>query len=198
MNMLTATLRKVGARVRSLMEKPLPPVAASQVRIDPIAQSELAQLQQVFPAAHDQSYAQALTQQERGDTSVYAAWLQGVPVGVAYVCWPGHRTPSVRERWPGVPEIYKVQVARAQRSRGIGALIFKRVEADALDRGCKSMGLGVHAHNMRARSLYLRLGYVADPVTFFDEYDELDDSGKLVHQKIATVFMSKLLAARGA
>jgi ribosomal protein S18 acetylase RimI-like enzyme len=196
MRSLLSFLRRLRQGLRAHLTPRKPPAAPHALAVQLLAQDCAAQVARVFVEPSDPYYAAALAAQQVGSISVYVAWLhEGLtqPVGIAYVHWPGHRNLQVRARMPGIPEIYKVQVARSQRSRGIGALLITQVEQAMRAHGLAHASLGVHATNHRARALYARLGYTADATTYDDEYDELDLQGKLQHHCIASVLMVKPL-----
>jgi ribosomal protein S18 acetylase RimI-like enzyme len=191
---LLSTLRSVKQRVQSLTTPRPEPVDPTLIHIQTLSPANAALVAQHFAEQADPQYAGALAAQAQGIYTVYVAFMQAQPVGLAYVLWAGHRNAQVRARKPGAPEIYKVQVLPAQRSRGIGAVLIRHIEDDMRARGVRVSCLGVHAHNRRAKALYERLGYSADAQPYFDEYDEPDERGQLQHHRIAAVFMTRTLA----
>ncbi|MGL4577088.1 MAG: GNAT family N-acetyltransferase [Burkholderiaceae bacterium] len=192
---LLSPLRRAKRLLQALTTPRQPPVDPQQIQVRPISAADAPSIAQSFPESADPQYATVLAAQSRGELSLYVALLAQAPVGLAYVMWAGHRHPQIQQRAPGVPEIYKVQVLQAQRSRGIGALLIGQIEQDMRTRGIAVSGLGVHAHNTRAKALYERLGYVADAQPYYDEFDELDARGKTQHHRIEAIFMSKRLSA---
>jgi GNAT superfamily N-acetyltransferase len=190
---LISIARRIKHRLVTLTKPRQPPVDANALTVRLLAPQTASQVAEVFTEPLDPHYTATLTAQETSTLSVYVAWLQAQPVGIAYVHWQGHRNPTVNARMPGVPEIYKVQVARAQRSRGIGALLLTHIEQAMHTRGLSHTSLGVHASNHRAHALYTRLGYVADAVAYVDAYDEQDSTGRVQHHRIEAVLMTKAL-----
>jgi ribosomal protein S18 acetylase RimI-like enzyme len=188
-------LRRVKRYLQALITPRQPPVDPRQIQVRPAGAADAPRIAQSFPESADPQYTNAMAAQARGELSLYVALLGQEPAGLAYVAWHGHRDAQVRQRAPGVPEIYKVQVLPNQRSRGIGALLFDQIEQDMRTRGIAVSGLGVHAHNRRAKALYERLGYLADAQPYFDEFDEIDAHGNMQHHRIEAIFMSKQLHA---
>jgi ribosomal protein S18 acetylase RimI-like enzyme len=186
-------LRRIKHKLQSWVTPRPARLKAHEIQLQLLDAQALTQVAKVFTEAHAAYYSDTLAAQTAGSLSVYVAWLQAQPVGIAYVHWLGHRSAQISARAPGVPEIYKVQVLRAQRSRGIGAMLITHIEQAAHKRGLAYIGLGVHSDNHRARDLYQRLGYVADPHPYFDEYDELDAHGQLQHHRIQALWMTKAL-----
>jgi ribosomal protein S18 acetylase RimI-like enzyme len=58
-------------------------------------------------------------------------------------------------------ELDNVVVDSAHRSQGIGDELCKRIEADAIEKGCKYIVLDCFLENKRAQQFYNRLGYFA-------------------------------------
>jgi ribosomal protein S18 acetylase RimI-like enzyme len=190
---LMSLLRGAKRRLQTLAAPRLDPVNPGEVAVKPLTHADVPHIAQKFAQSDDPQYANVLAAQSRGELGVYCAWLNEQPVGIAYVMWAGHRNPQIQARAPGVPEIYRLQVLTAQRSRGIGALLIDTIEQEMRLRGIVSSGLGVHAHNTRAKALYERLGYVADAQPYYDEFDEADASGQIKHHRIEATYMSKPL-----
>jgi ribosomal protein S18 acetylase RimI-like enzyme len=190
---LLSPLRRAKRYLQALTTPRQPPVDPQQIQVRPISPADAAQIARLFPESADPQYAIALAAQARGELAIYVALLAQGPVGLAYVVWANHRNPQVQQRAPGVPEIYKVQVLPTQRSRGIGALLISQIERDMRARGIAFSGLGVHAHNTRAKTLYERLGYIADAQPYYDEFDEVNAQGVTTHHRVEAIFMSKRL-----
>ncbi|MFD4871031.1 GNAT family N-acetyltransferase [Streptomyces sp. NPDC058412] len=70
---------------------------------------------------------------------------------------------ALLERTPARGELVMdgIAVDRAERSRGIGGLLLREVEAIAVEQGCRRIRLDVVAENPRARALYERHGFRA-------------------------------------
>lgn len=193
MTNLVSVLRGIKQRVQTLATPRPEPVDPQRITVQALTESAALEVAQRFPEPDDPQYARALAAQTQGLYTIYIARIDTQPVGLAYVMWAGHRNARVRQRQPDAPEIYKVQVAATHRSRGIGALMINHIEQDMRARGITVSCLGVHAHNLRAKTLYERLGYRADAAPYFDEYDEPGAHGQVQHHRIEAILMSKLL-----
>ncbi len=70
---------------------------------------------------------------------------------------------ALLERTPARGELVMdgIAVDPAERSRGIGGLLLREIEAVAVEQGCRRIRLDVVAENPRARALYERHGFRA-------------------------------------
>ena len=68
----------------------------------------------------------------------------------------------------GCPDIEDLFVSPEHRSLGIGAALLGRVEELARQKKYAQIGLGVAIENLRARSLYMRNGYVDSDLGEYD------------------------------
>lgn len=70
---------------------------------------------------------------------------------------------ALMERTPARGELVMdgIAVDPAERSRGIGGLLLREIEAVAVEQGCRRIRLDVVAENPRARALYERYGFRA-------------------------------------
>ncbi|MGW6983181.1 GNAT family N-acetyltransferase [Streptomyces sp. NPDC054932] len=70
---------------------------------------------------------------------------------------------ALLERTPARGELVMdgIAVDPAERSRGIGGLLLREIEAIAVEQGCRRIRLDVIAENPRARALYERHGFRA-------------------------------------
>lgn len=64
---------------------------------------------------------------------------------------------------PGQLQLDGIAVDGAQRGRGIGSRLLVETRALARERGCSRVRLSVVDSNPRAKALYLRLGFMAEP-----------------------------------
>ncbi len=82
--------------------------------------------------------------------SVWVAELGGQVVGDAVVAYP-----------PGsdAARVYSLAIEPGFRRRGIAASLMRRLELEAVERGCSALRLEVRVDNVAARRLYEALGY---------------------------------------
>jgi GNAT superfamily N-acetyltransferase len=92
---------------------------------------------------------------------VLVAVIAGRPVGTVTVSWAPADEPEVRERFPGVPIMYRLRVAEPHRGDGIGTLLIREAEQLLRKDGHSRVLIGVDQDNVLARKLYLSLGYRA-------------------------------------
>ncbi len=102
-----------------------------------------------------------LKEQEAGRRTVFIAFDDGVPAGIAQLNWEPAYTPFRRL---GIPEIQDLSVVPVFQRRGIGARLVERCEEEARNRGKTSIGIGVGLYSSygAAQRLYIKKGYVAD------------------------------------
>ncbi len=68
---------------------------------------------------------------------------------------------------PGGYYLSNIVVSDSFRGRGVGAALMKKLEQDAIARGCEKVVLETNAENTRAISFYTGLGFtVADTFSF--------------------------------
>lgn len=168
------------------------------LRVDELQPGEAARAQDDFGVSGTQPRPTEWLDQASGQIGIVVAWLGRRPVGIGFVAWHGVRSEVLRQRWPGVPEIYRLWVQPRYRSVGIGTAIVQHMEGQALARGLSHVGLGVHESNLRARALYLRLGYQPDPLPYIDSYLKTAADGSSRQVDVSAVFLVKDLAGAGA
>lgn len=163
------------------------------VSVRELQAGELARVQAAFRAVGAQARPSDLLGQANGQTGIVVAWLGTRPVGIGFVHWAGPRDAELQQRWPGVPEIYRLWVRPRYRTVGVGSRIVHHIESLVLTRELGCIGLGVHESNLRAHALYLRLHYQPDRQTYVDRYVEqgLDGQSQLVSRP--AIFMIKTL-----
>jgi GNAT superfamily N-acetyltransferase len=93
------------------------------------------------------------------DEVVLVAWRDGVPVGDVVLRLSGADHPFIRERMPGRPMIYHLEVAPAHQRQGVGTALLDAAEAQARTRGHGLVQLLVETDNPEAERLYRRRGY---------------------------------------
>jgi GNAT superfamily N-acetyltransferase len=112
------------------------------------------------------------------DGSTYlVAWDERGPVGHVHIAWADTEL--------GLPELQDMYVLPERRGEGIGTTLAAAAESIASERGHDRCSLSVSDGNLRARSLYERLGYapadlppkrVQGTITIRGEPFEVDDT----------------------
>lgn len=129
---------------------------------------------------HPATVPDNLLRQHRGESSYVVGRCRNVVVARGELRWGDHHAASVRERYPGVPEMNGLDVLRALQGRGIGARLVGYLALLAHQRGHRRVGLGVVDDNVPAARLYRRMGF-AGPVGFVDEYHIAQPDGSVRH-----------------
>ncbi|MFZ0215961.1 MAG: GNAT family N-acetyltransferase [Candidatus Dormiibacterota bacterium] len=125
-------------------------------------------------------HAGRYARQQLGRSTVLVAWLGRQPVGSCEIRWDGCGAEEVRVRHSDCPEINGLGVwPEAMRSRGVGTALIRAAERAARARPCHCIGLGVETTNVRAATLYARLGY-RPTVAYVDRWS-FEDSGGATH-----------------
>ncbi|MEM6930163.1 MAG: hypothetical protein AAF602_24705 [Myxococcota bacterium] len=62
--------------------------------------ADLPAMNRAFASSFGRTHADDLADQSAGTLSVMVAFVDGRPVGHAFVAWPGPRRDAVRERYP--------------------------------------------------------------------------------------------------
>ncbi|MFG2038077.1 GNAT family N-acetyltransferase [Dactylosporangium sp. NPDC048998] len=91
---------------------------------------------------------------------LFAAFLDNVAVGAAFLRLMPAEEWELRERLRGVPILSHLQVRENVRRQGVASAIMNTAEEYAWMRGRMRMALGVTPQNTAARRLYLDRGYV--------------------------------------
>lgn len=98
---------------------------------------------------------------------------------------------------PGAGKLWQLTVHPALRSRGIGTVLMTAAEERIRRRGLHWATLGVEDHNLRARALYERLGYLACGSERESWTVETSDGTLARHEGVCTV-MRKYLGSRNS
>jgi ribosomal protein S18 acetylase RimI-like enzyme len=129
-------------------------VVAEAVTIRPCDERDLEHFERVGSAPHVQYCREQFARGPEALTILVAVDDSGALLGKLHL--------DFEERAPhGEAVLIAAGVAVELRSRGIGTQLMGRAEAVVLDRGYRTIVLGVEDFNPRARELYERLGYVA-------------------------------------
>jgi GNAT superfamily N-acetyltransferase len=140
-------------------------------------QRDVAVLERHVPTGPNRYHEARYRRQCEGISTFLIAYRDDVPVGSGEVLWQGAKEPDVDDRFPDCPEINGLAVGPRWQSQGIGTTIIRTAERWARRRGHHRIGMGVDDHNMRARALYLRLGYRDTGYVYLDRYQHIDDEG---------------------
>jgi GNAT superfamily N-acetyltransferase len=86
---------------------------------------------------------------------------EGVVVGYGNLLLESYFEPFKAQ---GIPEINDLNVVEKRQGQGLGRRLIAELEAEAMSRGYKQIGIGVvlHPDYARAQGLYPSLGYVQD------------------------------------
>ncbi len=166
------------------------------MRIAECREHEVGLLDRYIPSPGVASvHARRYARQRAGAATLLVAWRGERPVGSCEVRWDGCAAPEVRAAHGECPEINGLGVwPESLRSQGIGTALIRAAEERARERGAGCIGLGVDETNLRAATLYARLGYrAATPYT--DRWSCQDTEGRTHHMADACTFMVKELPA---
>lgn len=168
-------------------------IKARTVSVRELQPGDVARVHHAFRSVGAQPLPAELMGQSVDKTGIVVAWLGACPIGIGFIHWDGPRNAEVQQRFPGVPEIYRLWVRPRYRAVGLGSQVVHHIESLALVRGLGRIGLGVHAGNQRAHALYLRLDYQPDPQTYVDSYLERGSDGLSRQVNESAIFMVKTL-----
>ena len=175
--------------------------AVIPVDVRPLAAEDLAHIQQALPPEHPEAHVRRLGDQRVGRVTYLVAWADGQAVGHALVRWGGTTNPELRwllgreERHPYVEALL---VHPDLRSRSVGTQILAAAEALVRHRGIRRIGLAVAVANVRARTLYERLGYQdAGAGEFENAWSYVDEAGNEVASSETCIYLVKALDRRG-
>ena len=170
-------------------------VARHEIR--PIRRADVPAIAKALPAAPYRTHENDLDWQRTGAITELVAWDEAFAVGAGFIHWLGPRDPQIAELLPDCPEIFRLEVVQAYRSKGIGAALVRRLEALARARGLARIGLGVGMANHRARRLYERLGYrPAAAPAYVDRCTRPGPDGEPITSEEPCIYMTKDLTPR--
>ena len=115
-------------------------------------------------------------EQQRGAAVLFLALDDGRPVGSGLLRWTA-ADELARYAFPGRPQLTNLQVAAAERGRGVGTALVEAIAAAAAAAGHSALGLGVADDNPAAARLYLRLGFTETGLRSVDRYTWTDADG---------------------
>ena len=156
--------------------------------------TDLQRLKRDAKAAVGRSFELELEEQANGIHSLFIAGEDDDIVGWGFIRWHGPRDPDAKRRFPGAPELYRLEVREALRSCGIGQALIADMASAAADRGFAQVSLGVAHANPRAYALYKRLGFEDTALDqYIDEYRYPLDGGGFGVARDVCRFMVKRL-----
>lgn len=124
------------------------------------------------------------------------AWQGRAPVGSGFIHWDGPRDAGIARRLPQCPEIFRLEVVKEYRSRGVGAGLVRTLEELACAKGFVQLGLGVAIENVRARELYERLDYtLLDAPPYVDRADGPDATERRTVEEWCVFMVKRLRSA---
>jgi len=152
-------------------------------QIRPLSAEDLPHLGEHLPSAPYRTHADDLAWQRTGAVTVLIAWHGSIPVGSGLIHWDGPRDTTIAKRFPGCPEIFRLNVLEDFRSQGCGTGLVLALEGLARGRGARRVGLGLAIDDDRARSLYEALGFRrVDAPVYVDRREYPDADG---HRRVA-------------
>ena len=170
------------------------PTCSEALEIRQVQQADLALLDQYVKAAPGRTVQQELDDQTQGLQSIYIVLKARQVIGWGFVFWRGPRDSGAAALFPAAPEIFRLEVIEAERSRGIGRQLINHMERAIAANGFAHSSLGVAHANPRAYALYQALGYEDTSLThYYDEYDYLLPSGELQHARDLCRYLIKPL-----
>jgi GNAT superfamily N-acetyltransferase len=136
-------------------------VSDEAVQVRRLTAAELAALDAGMPSWSSREYPRRLAFQDAGLAVQLVAWAGSEPVGRAMLVLPGHPEWSTSAHREGCAEIRDVGVDEGWQRRGIATALIRRLETEAREGGCLTIGLSVgrDEDTGAARALYERLGY---------------------------------------
>ncbi len=132
--------------------------------------ADLPALDLALPTGRNEVHRAFLARQATGEVSYLTAWRGDAAVGVGAVRWTG------RGGSPD-PELSNLHVPAALQSQGIGTAIVHFAEDLVRSRGHARLVIGVDENNVRAASLYERLGYADTGRRWTGSYTWYDKGG---------------------
>jgi GNAT superfamily N-acetyltransferase len=131
---------------------------------------DLPALDRALPTGRNDVHRAFLARQASGGVSYLVAWRGDTAVGVGAVCWTGRGGSSD-------PELSNLHVPAPLQSQGIGTAIVHFAEDLVRARGHTRLVIGVDENNVRAATLYERLGYADTGRRWTGSYTWYDEAG---------------------
>lgn len=158
------------------------------------AAEDVASLEDSMPSHGAGVHASHFVRQESGSATYLVAWVDDVPIGVGVISWDGWRSPEARASLPECVEIAHLQVHPDSQGQGVGTALIGRAEELIAARGRGVAGLGVGVDNVRAATLYARLGYVDSGVRAVSRYTYRGADGVDRRAEERDAYLTKVLS----
>lgn len=165
--------------------------SVAQMQVRACEPGDVEALEEAAPTGPNQYHQLKLERQRRGECTYLVAWDGDAPLGHGEVKWDGCNAEEVRSAYPNCPEINGLLVYQL-RGRGIGTALIRAAEDLARSRGCELIGIGADDDNLRARTLYERLGYQSG-IKYVDVWSHIDDAGRTRVMRDPGTFLVKQL-----
>ena len=160
--------------------------------------SEVGTVEKQLPIGSPPQNRDIFEKQLKGEVTVMVVWLNGAPIGLGVIRWLGPRDPEIAKKLIACPEIYCLEVLTGYQSKGIGSKLIQSFENMASQQGYSQVGLGAAITNVRATSLYWRLGYRDCKIgKYIDAYSYVDDSGERIAVRDTCIFLVKNIQSKG-
>jgi len=166
----------------------------ARVSVRLAGEADLPALERDVRPSFGRTHGDELADQAKGIHDWFIAVSPDGVLGSGFVRWAGPRDAEAARRFPDAPEIYRLDVAEAARSRGIGTALIAAMEAAASARGICSISLGVGHGNLGALRLYERLGFARTSLDeYIDEYRYETADGRVATARDLCRYLVKLL-----
>ena len=158
-----------------------------EIRIVPAAEGDAPLLAQQM-SSPEREHKNYVRLQKEGKATYLVAWEDKTPVGHLLIRWDGSlEIPRIVDRMPmaakfaDYPSFEGIDVRLDRRGRGIGTALIRHAERLVRQRGFEQAVIEVDIDNLRARTLYERLGYAESGLREFTTSGTyVDDDGHIV------------------
>jgi ribosomal protein S18 acetylase RimI-like enzyme len=151
------------------------------VDVRPLVSDDLAHVQKALPPEHPEAHVRRLADQRLGKVTYLVAWHDGRALGHLLVRWGGPSNPELvwrLGRRADFPYVEALFVHPAYRSQTVGTQLLDAAEALVASYGYPNIGLAVAVDNVRAWTLYDRLGYRdGDAGEFLNHWSYVNERG---------------------
>ncbi len=164
------------------------------IDIKPARREELDTINKYLPTNLPNFHENGIKGQEEGLSTWLIAWVDGVPVGHARVCWNGYRNEEVTKIIGVIPHIESVGVAEKYRRQGIGTELTKKAIEMAVEKGFTKIGLAVGAtDNPYAKEMYEKLGFIDwGQGNIVDSWEVVENGEKRMESEVCTYLVKNL------
>lgn len=167
-----------------------------RVIIRPAEIGDVPALEQFINEPQPGLHRERVLEQEAGECTYLAAWLDERPIGHLKIRWGGSVHRYVNYSFPGLVELRRLEVASEFRGQGVGSRLLDEAEWLVEQRGSGVVGLAVSTENHRARGLYERRSYSDWGLgTFVSGWSRTKADGSRQHHEHVVTYMVKELSA---